>query len=192
MPAAQVASRKREDVVAAASDLFGRQGYAKTSLREISATSHTSTATIYAHFEDKSAILDAVIDERVAALRRHFLVAIREKAGLEALVAGIAELHTRIVADPILARLATFDATVSDRRVAARVQRFQGDLAALALPGVELAVATGELECDDPEALLALVVATLTGWLLQRQHHHAPVAYERVLRQLLSLLDPAG
>jgi AcrR family transcriptional regulator len=55
------AGRTRERILAIAGELFGRQGYAGTSIADISSRLGTSKAAIYYHFASKKEILDAII-----------------------------------------------------------------------------------------------------------------------------------
>lgn len=56
----------REHIVAAADQLFYRQGYARTSFSDIADDVRISRGNFYYHFKTKDEILDAVIDARLA------------------------------------------------------------------------------------------------------------------------------
>lgn len=56
----------RATIIAAADDLFYRQGYAATSFADIATTVGISRGNFYYHFKTKDEILDAVIAERAA------------------------------------------------------------------------------------------------------------------------------
>src|SRR5215831_8997737 len=60
----------RAEIVAAADDLFYRQGYAHTSFADIAAVVEISRGNFYHHFKSKDEILDAVIAVRVANTER--------------------------------------------------------------------------------------------------------------------------
>jgi AcrR family transcriptional regulator len=60
----------REEIVAAADDLFYRQGYAHTSFADIAAVVEISRGNFYHHFKSKDEILDAVIDARIDKRKR--------------------------------------------------------------------------------------------------------------------------
>jgi AcrR family transcriptional regulator len=60
----------REEIVAAADDLFYRQGYAHTSFADIAAVVEISRGNFYHHFKSKDEILDAVIAARIAKRKR--------------------------------------------------------------------------------------------------------------------------
>lgn len=59
----------RDHIVEAADQLFYRQGYEHTSFSDIADAVHISRGNFYYHFKSKDAILDAVIDVRLADRR---------------------------------------------------------------------------------------------------------------------------
>src|SRR5689334_3673583 len=64
------AQSTRAEIVAAANDLFYRQGYAHTSFADIAAVVEISRGNFYHHFKSKDEILDAVIAARIADTER--------------------------------------------------------------------------------------------------------------------------
>jgi TetR/AcrR family transcriptional regulator, regulator of autoinduction and epiphytic fitness len=79
------ARQTRRGILAAAHELFVRQGYARTTIRQIADQADVAWQTVYAVFGDKPAILAAVFDvavagddEPVPVPQRPFVRAIRE------------------------------------------------------------------------------------------------------------------
>lgn len=60
----------RDQIVAAADDLFYRQGYGHTSFSDIASAVNISRGNFYHHFKSKDEILDAVIALRMANTRK--------------------------------------------------------------------------------------------------------------------------
>ena len=58
---------KREAIMAAAFDVFARQGYAATSLDDIATATGVSRQTVYNHFGDKERLFLAVVDAELKA-----------------------------------------------------------------------------------------------------------------------------
>jgi AcrR family transcriptional regulator len=58
----------RDDILAAARDLFVTEGYANVSMRKIADRVGCAPGTIYLHFEDKDSILSAICVETFARL----------------------------------------------------------------------------------------------------------------------------
>ncbi|AXE64806.1 transcriptional regulator [Hyphomonas sp. CACIAM 19H1] len=63
------ARETREEIVAAADELFYRQGFDHTSFADIAGAVKLSRGNFYYHFRTKDEILDAVIDRRLEATR---------------------------------------------------------------------------------------------------------------------------
>jgi AcrR family transcriptional regulator len=60
--------RSRELILDAALDLFSRQGYRATSVRDIAAAARVSTGNVYHHFPDKETIFRTLLDRYWAAI----------------------------------------------------------------------------------------------------------------------------
>lgn len=81
----------RDQILAAAARLFGRQGYASTTLRQIAQAAGIRAGSIYYHFEGKDEIAACVLDEGIAAVTD----AVQRR--LQALPAG-ADMRARLAA----------------------------------------------------------------------------------------------
>lgn len=65
---AEQAQRTRQGVLDTARRLFAEKGFAATSLQQIADTLGVTKANVYYYFRTKNAILEALLDEQVAAL----------------------------------------------------------------------------------------------------------------------------
>jgi AcrR family transcriptional regulator len=70
----------RDDILAAARDLFVTEGYANVSMRKVADRVGCAPGTIYLYFEDKDAILSAICVETFAKLNKR-MEAIRNDHG---------------------------------------------------------------------------------------------------------------
>lgn len=59
----------REEIIAAASDLFSRQGYEQTSMQMIAERAELSVGKLYLHFDGKEAIYREVVEYHAALMR---------------------------------------------------------------------------------------------------------------------------
>jgi AcrR family transcriptional regulator len=64
----------RRAIVQAASDLFGRQGYAATSVDEIAAAAGVAKGAVYHHFASKERLFEPVLEATTAALAHQVMV----------------------------------------------------------------------------------------------------------------------
>jgi len=62
-------STKRQDIIAGATDVFLRLGYGAASMEGIAQAAGVSKQTIYAHFDGKDALFEAIIHEKCDELR---------------------------------------------------------------------------------------------------------------------------
>jgi AcrR family transcriptional regulator len=58
----------RQEILSAARELFVKEGFANVSMRRIAEKIEYSPTTIYLYFEDKSGLLDCIVEERLQEL----------------------------------------------------------------------------------------------------------------------------
>jgi AcrR family transcriptional regulator len=95
-PAASTPSATREQILVAAAQLFGRYGYANTTLRQIAQACDIRAGSIYYHFEGKDEIAACVLDEGIAAVTdavRRRLDALPPDADMRMRLAAAVEGH---------------------------------------------------------------------------------------------------
>lgn len=105
-----------ERVVAAATDLFLRDGYGATSLEAVAAAAGVSKRTLYARFSGKAALLQVVVARLVTAWLPPFDAEMGHGGSLEARLLGAARV--------ILATALTPQALALHRLVTAEIGRF--------------------------------------------------------------------
>ena len=67
-----MANDTKERILNAALELFSRNGYAGTNIRELSASLGLVKSGVYKHYESKEAIWNALLDQMVAYYGEHF------------------------------------------------------------------------------------------------------------------------
>ena len=67
-----MANDTKERILAAALEMFSRNGYAGTNIRELSASLGLVKSGVYKHYESKEAIWNALLDEMIAYYGEHF------------------------------------------------------------------------------------------------------------------------
>lgn len=149
----RVYARKTQPILAAAEELFLRQGFAGTSMQEVATTAGVAKATLYSNFPSKEELFAAVVRSRAETSRLDLglndLAALSlPDALLELAVAFLLDIYSReqlelfqtVVADarrfPILGKMMMEGAFVETRR---RIVSYFIDR-----------VAAGDLTCEDP------------------------------------------
>lgn len=67
-----MANDTKERILAAALEMFSKNGYAGTNIRELSASLGLVKSGVYRHYESKEAIWNALLDEMIAYYADHF------------------------------------------------------------------------------------------------------------------------
>ena len=67
-----MAKDTKEGILDAALEMFSRNGYAGTNIRELSASLGLVKSGVYKHFESKEAIWNALLDKMIAYYEEHF------------------------------------------------------------------------------------------------------------------------
>jgi AcrR family transcriptional regulator len=151
----------RAALVAAARQLFGRDGYAATSVDELARQARVTTGALYHHFPTKTALFETVFEQ----IHLELLAASAEAAagapfGIEGLARG-SEAFLDAVLTPEVQRIVIIDApavlglarfTELDERYA-----FAAIVASL-----QAAAVAGQVRAEDPETLARLLLGCLT------------------------------
>ena len=67
-----MANDTKERILAAALEMFSKNGYAGTNIRELSASLGLVKSGVYKHYESKEAIWNALLDQMIAYYADHF------------------------------------------------------------------------------------------------------------------------
>jgi AcrR family transcriptional regulator len=191
----QQASQTRTTIVTAATELFGKQGWAGTGMRDVARAAGVSIETVYGNFGSKSELLVACVD--LAVVTDAEPVPLAERPAFAALGRGGRANRIRAAARLVLAineraagvLLALREAAASDEELArwrrAAEQRRRGDVeqAASLIAGRPVT----RDEADGVWAVTAVEVYELfsdvRGW--------TPRQYERWLAGIIDRLVPA-
>ncbi|MBW2279502.1 MAG: TetR/AcrR family transcriptional regulator [Deltaproteobacteria bacterium] len=184
---------RRREILEVAALLFAERGFEKTSIKALAAEAQVSTSTIYTYFADKSDLLEQVVRSRLDALLGGLLADVDAVDDpLDALLIGARHLHARLSADPMLGRILTFEPHVVGRGVRQYARSVVERINQVSTELIRRAVARGEFECADPEALNALMRCAMQGWMLNSQRGHEPVPEPRMTEALLDLIRRAA
>ncbi len=184
---------KRMDIIETAAEYFAERGFEKTSVKALAAAAQVSTSTIYSYFEDKTDLLEQTIRARM-----DLLLATAEQETelasdpLEALVHAARRVNHGLSNDPLLTRVFTFQRHIVGRRVREYTQQITDRIDHLCRESLRRVIANGDLECEDPDALNAVMRLAMQGWLLSAAEGAAPVSEKRMTEALLSLIQTAA
>lgn len=97
-------TKKREKIIGAATSLFSRWGYAKTSLEDVARGAHIAKATIYYYFSSKEDVFIAAIREKAEELFQALVTEIDSVPSFEEKLSRFLKLPMRYIFEnmPIL------------------------------------------------------------------------------------------
>jgi AcrR family transcriptional regulator len=158
---AEQVAQTRSALVEAGRRLFGRQGFAATSVDDLAREARLTTGALYHHFPTKTALFETVFESVHADLLEDSMRAgIGADNEVEFIARGL-ESFLDAVLDPEVARIIVTDApaVLGLERFTELDERYAfGPLVA----GLEAAKSTGALIVDYPETLARLLFGALT------------------------------
>jgi TetR/AcrR family transcriptional regulator, cholesterol catabolism regulator len=96
-----VETTRRRAIEDAASDLFRRNGYAATSVRDIARALDIRGPSLYAHVASKEDVLWAIVDRVASRFEAAADAAAAEARDADDLLAGLVRAHVRVVAEDV-------------------------------------------------------------------------------------------
>ena len=194
-PSSRALTRKgqetRQRIVDAAADLIVRQGVAHTTIEDVRAAADVSSSQLYHYFEDKPALVRAVVDRQADTMvggQENFDFSTLDglRAWRDFVVAGQRE-HRCIGGCPIGSLGGELAETDSDARahVAEGFKRWEATIQS----GLREMHARGELPSDtDPDTLALALLATLQGGLLLTKIKRDTKPLEAALDAMIELV----
>jgi AcrR family transcriptional regulator len=171
--------RTRQKVLDAARTLFAERGYEPATIRDIAKGAGMSTGAVFANFQDKAELFEAVLSEDLARLAETLKAAAATETSLRArllaaLTAGYhASLEHLPLVQAVLAR-SWFQPVASEMRIRAAIK----PLVMVVSDALQTGVREGELRQDADVRLLSELIwdawlsnyrrAAYDGWTIQQ------------------------
>ncbi|NUS94336.1 MAG: TetR/AcrR family transcriptional regulator [Nocardia sp.] len=146
-PLRRDAARNREKVLTAAAAVFTEQGL-RGSLEEVARRAGVGIGTVYNHFPNRDALIDALLPARVAALDELAEASDAEPDPWQAFTGFVAHLLDRMIADRGLLEAITGDHPAAEHLVEA-CHRGMAQLSRLLERARDAGVLRGEVTDDD-------------------------------------------
>jgi AcrR family transcriptional regulator len=185
-------SKKQEQILQGAMQVFLHCGYAGTSMDRVATQAQVSKQTIYSHFQDKKGLFTALI-ERVTIRRFQHEMSIATCQDEPAIV-------LRRLAESLLSKMEDQEYLAIIRLVIAESGRFPELAQLYSRTVIRYGVRTlgayfenhPELNIADPEATARIFLGTLVAFILSQEillgKHAMPMAKERITDSLLQLI----
>ena len=166
----------KQEILKAALDLFSRQGFEATSISQIAGVVGIQKASLYSHFANKQAILEALVKEVLEQYGKHSIIAGTDWTGnavslpmtADAAVEMIQGQICYILHDPVISRARKM-LTIEQFRnpELARLQTKQNytDVLQYFTGLTKRLIQNGILTDDDPEIMAAQLCLPVTTWI---------------------------
>lgn len=175
----------RAGLIAAARALFIDKGYADTATPDIVAAAGMTRGALYHHFEDKKALLRAVVEHESRQVAEQIETASPAGSSVMAALAAGGSAFLDAMQEPGRTRLLLLDGpAVLGRREMDRIDQETGSTRTLHI-GLAAAMRTGELVPMPLAPLAALLSAAFDRAALEIASGGDRAAYEATLQQLV-------
>ena len=189
------AARTRARIIREAITLFAKQGFAPTSTQDLAKAIGMTTGTLYWHFEDKEALLIAVIEELEASLARDLFRddgskppkgPIRTMEALIARVASVVEAHQENI---LLVGVVGAEATDTNPRVEKALRRAYGRFADVTQALLDEAKKEGLIDASvDTECTAQMFIGMYLGGVMHQRLYRQKYPLQRALPVLQEML----
>lgn len=158
-------ANRREDLLAAAARRFVEQGIRRTSMEDIAREAHAGKATLYRHFANKDAVIDALLEREAIRLERELDDAVARQPDAAGRIEAAFVVGVRFfVEHPVLTRGRDEEPAVLLPRITAN----GGPLVGLGLERFTSLIAegieAGELRRVDPRAAAEVIMRLILSY----------------------------
>jgi len=145
--------RKRSNILAAARDVFLRQGYADAGMGVVARAANVSTATLYAYFPSKAKLFEVVVQETLGDMARPVRDSAAAEGDARARLLALSRAYAALASDP--ATRAMFRLVTTERRrfedlADLFLQSARDQLGRAAMLMIDDLAQAGELAVDKP------------------------------------------
>jgi len=170
-------AQRREQILAAATEAFARNGFAATNLEGIATEAGISRVILYRHFDSKTDLYQAVLDRMCARLEAH----VEEPVGgfTDASIDGLLDAAAE---SPAGFRL-LFQHALREPEFSERIEKFRSDITAAAYLQISTLVADDALARWAAQLAPVVAIEAITAWLDADQPE--PSAAARRVRQVI-------
>ncbi|MFF5217316.1 TetR/AcrR family transcriptional regulator [Micromonospora sp. NPDC000442] len=178
-------AQRREQILAAATEAFARNGFAATGLDEIATEAGITRVILYRHFDSKTDLYQAVLDQMCARLEAH----VDEPVGGFS-DASIDGLIRAAVECPAGFRL-LFQHALREPEFNERIEKFHSDITAAAYPQISAVVPDEALAGWAAQLAPVVAIEAIIAWLDAGQPDPARAA-TRVRKAVMGVIDAAA
>jgi len=182
-----ISQLKRERIVAAAVDLFYRQGYGKTTLEQVANELQVTKPFIYAHFASKNELLVEICSRAIQLAHESLNRAMAQDASAtERLETVVRDFLTAVLTHQPHAMIYSREEKELEQKDRDAINQLRREFDRRLVELINLGVASNEFHADDVH-LTALAIGGIVGWAPVWFRANGRLSLEQVTRYLASL-----
>ena len=201
----------KQEILDAALNLFSVQGYEATSISQLAEAVGIRKASLYSHFENKQAILDALIQTTIGEYEKHSIFANadwddpvftkdKENMTAETAVELLRGQVRYILHDPQISRarkMLTIEQFRNPQMAALQTKQNYADVMQYCTGLVRFLIRQGRLADSDPEIMAAQLCLPISVWLglcdrEPEREHDVMQLIERPIQRFFALYQVKG
>ena len=201
----------KQEILDAALNLFSVQGYEATSISQLAEAVGIRKASLYSHFENKQAILDALIQTTIGEYEKHSIFANadwddpvftkdKENMTAETAVELLRGQVRYILHDPQISRarkMLTIEQFRNPQMAALQTKQNYADVMQYCTGLVRFLIRQGRLADSDPEIMAAQLCLPISVWLglcdrEPEREHDVMQLIERHIQRFFALYQVKG
>lgn len=183
---------RRQQILSCARDAFAEQGYQAVTVDEVVARAQIARGTFYLYFDDKRAVLDALVDEflqRILGVIVGIDIAHTEVSPREQLRQNIERIARLALSEPAMLKVALRDATGLDPAFDAKIRSFYEALRKLLGESLEEGQQNGIVRAGDRAVMVSIGLGGLKELVLDAVTGSLDRSPEALVDELMRFLD---
>jgi AcrR family transcriptional regulator len=183
---------RRQQILACARDAFAEQGYQAVTVDEVVARAQIARGTFYLYFDDKRAVLDALVDEflqRILGVIVGIDIAHAQLSPREQLRQNIERITRLALSEPAMLKVALRDATGLDPAFDAKIRSFYAALRTLLGESLEEGQQNGIVRAGDRAVMVSIGLGGLKELVLDAVTGSFERTPEALVDELMRFLD---
>jgi AcrR family transcriptional regulator len=183
---------RRQQILVCARDAFAEHGYQAVTVDDVVARAKIARGTFYLYFDDKRAVLDALVDEflrRIGGCIVGIDIGHASDSPREQLRQNVERITRMALADPAMVKVALRDATGLDPTFDAKIRSFYDALRALIGESLEEGQQNGIVRAGDRAVMVAIGLGGLKELVLDAVTGELERTPEQLVDELMRFLD---
>lgn len=167
-------NRRRDQILSAAIELTGQQGFEKTTMDEIAEKAELSKGTLYLYYKDKFSLYQAIKKRALLSLHQEFLTVLQQDKSGALLVKEMISTFLKMIQENVTFTKAILlyrgsETSDSDREssIAEKCLNIENDVNMLMVKAIQIGMQDGSITTNLDPKLLALQIGFQMRGLLQ-------------------------